>query len=61
MAIWEEIAQKLNYPPHNVVPNDKIKLLAEDPAYLNSLQFAKGMNRDILNLLKRKLKAADSG
>lgn len=58
VAMREKLAERLNFPPHNVLPNEKIKLLAQDPQYLHSPLFGKGINRNILDLVKRKIREA---
>jgi ribonuclease D len=58
VATREIIAEKLDWPPHFVLPHDKVIMLAADPEYLNTAEFDKGINGRIVDMLKRKLREA---
>jgi len=55
VVIRDKIAEKLNYPPNNVISNEKVAMLALDPGSLVSLQFGRGVGPEHIRMLRQQI------
>jgi len=58
VAVQHEVAQRLDCPPHNVLPQDKCIELARNPRFLDSPRFDKGLNGRIVRRFKKAIRDA---
>lgn len=59
--VRDKHAMALDMPPHNVVGNGDLVMIAEDPRHLEDIRFSSRIGRDVADALRRELRTALSG